>query len=424
MQITRTELYERICGSPLSRVAPELGLSGTALAAICKKYDIPYPGSGYWTRKSLALPVELPPLPVGDNQSITITPARPRTRTAKPGRQSVRRGAKSGVISPLTEHHPILLGVEAHFRRTRDINEGEFLKPYKRLLPDIILSKTALPRALAIANELYVALDTQGYRVLIAPIHEKMRRIEIIEQEVPQKDRRYGRYHSGSIWAPDRPTITYIESVPIGLALTEMTERVTMRYFNGTYHREDSKIIRLAKPWQLVNSWTIEHDQPCGRFRLVAYSPKPDVNWSVSWQETGHQTISTMISQIVNKLETSKNELQTLTTVAEEAAVRRQREWDEMWERHRHQEDERRVAQALSESRQQLAQVIEKWGQAITVERFFAESEARLKNVTNDRQEHLKERLALARSLMGTLDPLDFLGEWLAPCERYKSQYE
>ncbi len=47
MQLTRLELYTRVCKSPLSKLAPEFGISGTALAAICKRYAIPYPGSGY-----------------------------------------------------------------------------------------------------------------------------------------------------------------------------------------------------------------------------------------------------------------------------------------------------------------------------------------------------------------------------------------
>jgi hypothetical protein len=57
-----------------------------------------------------------------------------------------------------------------------------------------------------------------------------LHRIHIKEQEVERKDRKYGRYQSGSIWGPDRPTIFYIDTVPIGITLTEMTERVAIRY--------------------------------------------------------------------------------------------------------------------------------------------------------------------------------------------------
>ena len=424
MQITRSELYERVCSSPLSKIAPELGISGTALAAICKKHQVPYPGSGYWTRKSLGLPAEVPPLPDGDNQVIDIAPPISRKRSTAPKKSSSRRKPKDEATPLRVMRHPLLIGVEANFMKTRDIEEGEFLKPWKRILPDIIASASSLNRALDIANDIYAALHKQGHRVLVAPAQEKMRRIEIGEQETPYKDRRYGRYHTGSIWAPDRPTIAYIGTVPIGLALTEMTERVTMRYINGTYYREDSKFVRSAKPWQLVSSRTTEQDLPCARFRLVAYSPLHGVDWHVTWQESAQQPISAMISQIVKKLEGSEDELQTLMTAAEEEAFRRQKEWDEMWERNRRQDDERRVAQALSESRQQLVEIIDKWGKAMVVERFFAEAEERLENAESGRQLHLNGRLALARSIVGTTDPLDFLGEWIAPDERYQSKYK
>lgn len=425
MQITRAELYERVCSSPLSKIAHELGMSGTALAAICKKHQVPYPGSGYWTRKSLGLAVELPPLPDGDNETIDVGPLTPRKSSTAPRRKSIPQKSRDEA-KPIRRavRHPLLISVEASFRKTRDIEEGEFLRPWKRILPDVIASEPSLNRAIDIANELYTALDREGHRVLVAPPQKKMRRVEIKEQGTPYKERRYGRYHTGSIWAPDRPTITYIGTVPIGLALTEMTQRATMRYIDGTYYREDSKVVRSAKPRQLVNSWTTEQDLPCGRFRLVAYSPLHGVDWHVTWQESAQHPIGTMISQIIKKLEGSADKLRRLMTAAEEEAAQQQREWEEMWERHRREEDERCVAQALTESRQQLAELIEKWGKAMAVERFFAEAEERLQSVQGERQQHLKGRLSLARSMLGTLDPLDYLVDWLAPEERYRAIYK
>jgi hypothetical protein len=313
--------------------------------------------------------------------------------------------------------------VESAFRKTREVKDGEFLRPYKRILPDLISTESALPRAFAIANDLYTALDKRGYRVLIAPADAKMQRVHVNEQEVDQKDRKYGRHHFGHIWAPDRPTIAYIGAVPIGLALTEMTERVTMRYVNGDYHREDSNVVRSAKPWQLERSWTTEQDLPCGRFRVVVFSPKLGVDWLISWQETADEPIGGLIPKIVDKLESSKGRIHALMVAADEAATRQQKEWEEQRERYNREEDKRRVAQALSDSKRQLAEVIEKWGQVMVVGRFFAEAEERLENVPEARQEHLKERVALARLLVGTLDPLDFLEDWLAPGERYKTRY-
>ncbi|WP_234705760.1 hypothetical protein [Sinorhizobium meliloti] len=227
--LTRLDLYKRVCDRPLSKVAPEFGVSGTALAAICKQYQVPYPGSGHWTRKSLGLSAEPPRLPATPDEIIEITPSVPKPRKPRqkrPPEEGSARNARAAAKPRRAARHPLLFGVEEHFRKTRDVKDGEFLRPYKRILPDLISSEPALLRALSIANDLYLALDKEGYRVHIAPTNDDLRRIHVKEQEVERKDRKYGRYHSGMIWAPDRPTIFYIDTVPIGLALTEMTERV------------------------------------------------------------------------------------------------------------------------------------------------------------------------------------------------------
>lgn len=185
MQLKRSELYSRVCNAPLSKLAPELGLTGTALAAVCRQYQIPYPGSGYWTRKSLGLSAELPALPDGSDEIIEIMPVTPKPRKQKAPEASTPPKTRSVARTRRLEHHPLLFGAEEHLRKSRAAKDGEFLRPYKRILPDVISSEAALLRALSIANDLYVALDRQGFRVHIAPAGEGHRRISVQEQEVP-----------------------------------------------------------------------------------------------------------------------------------------------------------------------------------------------------------------------------------------------
>lgn len=59
----------------------------------------------------------------------------------------------------------------------------------------------------------------------------------------------------------------------------------------------------------------------------------------------------------------------------------------------------------------------------MSIKRFFQEAEVRLETVEGERCAELQERLALARVMLGTLDPLDFFAAWRAPEERYKSKY-
>ncbi len=425
MQLTRSELYNRVCEAPLSRLAPEFGLTGTALAAICRQHEIPYPGSGYWTRKSLGIAAELPTLPDGIDAIIEITPVTPKPREKKAPATETDTCLKAKPVAKTRrlEHHPLLVGAEEHLRKSRTAKDGEFLRPYKRILPDVISSEASLSRALSIANHLYLALDRVAYRVHIAPAGEDHHRIHIKEQEIERKDRKYGRYHSGSIWGPDRPTIVYIDTVPVGLAVTEMTERVTMRYLNGEYYREDSKLVRSMKAWQLNHSWTTEQDMPSGRFRIVAYSPKRGVDWTLSWQDTESEPLTGVIPEIIETLQASRDKLQALMTAEDEAEAKRKKERQEEWERYERREDERKIAEALKESQQQLSEIIESWGKAMIVERFFNDVEDRLVEAAEEQRQFLEERVKLARRMMGSIDPLEFLKNWRAPGDRYQSKY-
>lgn len=425
MKLTRSELFRRVCESPLSKLAPELGTTGPALAAICKNHQIPYPGSGYWTRKSLGLAADLPILPQGPDDAIEIAarvvvPRKPKAPRSE-GEPPLK--AKSGAKHRRSEHHPLLFGVEEHFRKTRAAEKNEFLRPWKRLLPDIISSPEALSRAVAIANKLYLAFSEVGLNVQIAAAAENLSRIHIEEREVERKDRKYGRYSFGTIWAPDRPTVVFIDNVPIGLTITEMTERVTMRYVSGDYYREDSKLVRSLKSWQLTHSWTTEQDLPSGRFKIVAYSPKTGVHWSLEWQDAASEGLSEKIPEIVQALRAAKGKLLAMMLAEDEAQAKRKKEQEEEWERYRRREDAKQVEQALQASQKQLADIIDSWGRAMVVERFFTDAEARLEGAQEERKQRLKERLALARQMMGSVDPLDFIDSWKSPEDRYRSKY-
>lgn len=119
MEISRLKLYELVSSSPLNKVAPSLGVSATTLAAICRQHDVPYPGSGYWTRKSLGQPVELEPLSLSPNsgeQQIHIEPAKPRSSRTQAQTideptitaQVTTTDAASLVKERLVKPHPII----------------------------------------------------------------------------------------------------------------------------------------------------------------------------------------------------------------------------------------------------------------------------------------------------------------------------
>ena len=163
----------------------------------------------------------------------------------------------------------------------------------------------------------------------------------------------------------------------------------------GKYVREDSAVVKAARPHQLVHSWTTENDVPSGRFRLVAYAPRRDVDRSAIWQETPKRNLSSVFPRVVKELKAVVPDLKSKTAEAEAAAIRKQREWAEQQERWKREEDRRNPDKALAQSREQLSEVIQKWSAAMSIESFFCEAEERLAGVETDRREALSSQLDL-----------------------------
>jgi hypothetical protein len=221
----------------------------------------------------------------------------------------------------------------------RQVEDGAYLNPYKKLLVDVTASQSRLDKALGFANDLFNALETSGHRVTLAPPNEGLRRDEIDEQEERSKQREY-RY--SRLWSPYRPTVVYIGTVPIGLAIVEMSEKVLMRYVSGTYIRDADYSPPKASRHYADHTWTTTQSVPSGRLRLVAYSPYWRAVWSTEWQETTKISLWTAFPGIIKAIEDSAGHL---IEKLEEAT------WRAELERLRRDEDRRKVEQSVKDSR-------------------------------------------------------------------------
>ena len=76
IRVPRHDLYEKVWSQPITKLAHEYGISDVALAKICRKLDIPYPGRGYWRREQTGKVIKQLPLPASSDpakQSATIS---------------------------------------------------------------------------------------------------------------------------------------------------------------------------------------------------------------------------------------------------------------------------------------------------------------------------------------------------------------
>ncbi|MCA3121415.1 MAG: hypothetical protein ING90_02120 [Rhodocyclaceae bacterium] len=315
--------------------------------------------------------------------------------------------------------HVLIREARGSFLASRRITEGHFLRPFKKLLPDVTSSRVTLDRALSFASDLYNAIESRGYRVVLAPAEEDFRRPLISEKEHPPKKSRENPYLGNTLWHPYRPTVAYVGSVPIGLAVIEMTETVVIRHINGRRIRESEyKPPEKLSPYA-DRGWTSNDEVPSGRLRVVLFSPYSRVTWSMSFQETDLRSLAEDLSDIIDTMERESEALVEKLQQADLDAERRRQEWAEADARRKREEDRRCVEASVVASREQLKEVIQAWSRLSETERFLKGVEERATALPDEERLEVTQRLAMARAFLGSQDPMRFFLEWKAPAERY-----
>ena len=182
--ISREELYALVWEKPMTKVAAQFGVSNSYLARVCGYLNVPRPDRGYWTKMEVGKAPQRPPLPEaqpGDQQFWNRgdeVPQFPKPKLQLPVPMASRsREPRSGT-------HKLIMGARGHFDAGRKVEDGAYLRPYKRLLVDVTSSKASLEKALQFANSLFNALESEGHRVVLSPADAKLYRDSIDEREI------------------------------------------------------------------------------------------------------------------------------------------------------------------------------------------------------------------------------------------------
>lgn len=420
--MTRDELYRLVWSEPMTKIATQFDVSGSYLARICTLLNVPRPERGYWAKLAVGKAPPHLPLPEprpGDPLVWVGDGAMPRVARPKPA-APLGRTTKPAIKIPSAAVHGLIRGARGHMGSGRPVDDGAFLKPFKKLMVDVTASKAGADKALALANDLFNAFESIGHRVVIAPTDGEYRRVRIEEREAPSKARNYWEY--SGLWSPWRPTIVFIGTVAIGLAVVEMSAPILLRYVNGNYI-PDRDYVAPQRSRYADRSWTTTRELPCGRMRVIAYSPYGRVSWSKTWDEVKGGSLRPKLKEIVETLESFAPELVRLLEAADHRAELERIELERKAEQARRDEDRRLVSKSFDDSRAGLATVIERWTKAMSVEQFLAGVEARAAELPEEERGRVGERLSLARELLGSQDPLDFIRDWRTPDELYRPRY-
>lgn len=408
--LTREQLYELVWKEPMLRIGERLGVSSSYLARVCTDLRVPRPARGYWAQREFGkIQPQRPSLPLARPGDLTAW--RPGQALASP-RPVVPRRAASKLSTPSSGQHELLIGVKPHFLKSRKSEVG-LLRPFKRLLVDIVTSEKQLDLVLSAVSDLFLALEAKGHRVTLAPTGTGMRRAPFEESEVPSRNHfQHGR------WSPDRLTVVYIGDVPIGLTIFEMTEEIEVMYVRGTYIPVRELSPTQLRQYQGPMHWKTKQSRVSGRFCVQAYCPHHRVAWTKQWRIESAKEISSFAPRILQELLKTAPVLTNQIAEAEAHALVQRREWEDERRRQLEEYERAQQAKARQEAENDLLAAIDAWDRTRRVQEWFAVVEREAMDLPEADRQEILGRLEQAKALISGGDALDLLKVWKTPGER------
>ncbi|WP_338893816.1 hypothetical protein [Sinorhizobium meliloti] len=299
----------------MARLVARFGVSGSYMARVCTGLGVPRPPRGYWAKRAAGQSPPVPPLP--ECGSVTLpgwSKGMPSgwlkgmpsgwSRGLMPNSGSLPEAFLSAVPGgrrprPREVHPLVASGLPAFLSAGRVDMQG-YIRPTKRLTVDVTVSRQELGRTMAFTNDLFTSLEHLGCPVRLAPAHALFVRREIDLREDEESDPfRYGRP-----WMPLRPTVAYIGTVPLGLAVIEMSEFARHLYVGeGRFVRDETA------PGSEDESSICHMQVPSGRLKLAVYSPYHPVPWTAAWRETEALDLAGQMGEVIDALPGAAEEL-------------------------------------------------------------------------------------------------------------------
>ncbi len=420
----RDELYDIVWSEPMMHAAKRFGVSGSYLARVCTMLNVPRPPQGYWAKLAVGKAQPPPPLPEaqpGDQLTWSRHMQWPTAQaSASPPRTLVPPTTTCRVRIPAGTIHRMISGARHHLESGRPVDKYCHLKPHKRLLVHVNASASGVEKALGFANDLFNAFEAKGHRVVMAPPDDELWGLSVDDREAVGQPK--DRWSARRLWSPQRPTVVYIGSVAIGLAIVEMSENVAVRYIDGGYIPERDYV--PPRRGENRYSFTTTKDMPSGRLRLIAYSPYHSVFWTNQWQETGSASLTAKIPALVRAVEDMAPQLVTRIEDARLRAEIAHQKWLAEKEARDRAEDKKRIEQSKVNSAAQLDKVIEHWTRAMSIRRFFDAVETQLADLPESDAQTARQRLESGRALLKGQDPIEALLTWRTPGEIYTPHFD
>lgn len=183
--ISRRELYDLVWSKPISKLAPEFGLSDRGLAKLCTRHRIPVPPRGYWAKLAAGANVEKTAFlelkdrsldKVRIQSSIASLPdpvaklAERQKKERKAQRKAVEDESPSETVAIDKPHK--LIAATARYLRNRKPDSAGRLAANKEGQCGVVVHKDSVERAIYVLDALARALEDMG--LPLEPKEEKM----------------------------------------------------------------------------------------------------------------------------------------------------------------------------------------------------------------------------------------------------------
>jgi hypothetical protein len=130
IKLSRADLYDQVWKTPLMRLGPQYGITGTGLAKICDRLNVPCPPAGYWLRVNAGRSPQkatLPPAREGIPEDVTIFPTPERSSEELEAdahfAAALEKFKAMEVCKNLRGQHPVVAGLIAE--HDRDFKEAK-----------------------------------------------------------------------------------------------------------------------------------------------------------------------------------------------------------------------------------------------------------------------------------------------------------
>lgn len=318
--------------------------------------------------------------------------------------EALKKGAKKANGST----HSLLINVKDLYLIGRLSYQKEFLKPNKRLLPDIQVSTSGLDNALDLANVLFNSLEKIGARVGFEPVGFHSSRPVLDVKDVPDN-----RPLNDNFWSPARNTVFYLNDLRVGVTIFELTESIPMVYIDGKYVREADFISSPKSKRQ--HSWLSKHDIPCGRFGVQLYASHYDQHWVKVWKERRSGEFVKSIKSITTDFLSNYDEIARVIALGKARFEAERVRYEEMHRLMAIQREQERYAKSVHDSHEALINLRNKFEENNRWSAFFSHVIELGKGLSPDGMNMLNDQIAEMKKLVVSNISIEDILHWSPP---------